>query len=242
MEEKYKKNAIRKLRNLCEKYRSILNKQKPETNTPTLKNNYVYNLFLNNDLLSKLEEEYGEFELQVLKILDELPKKSYKKKFLEAKAKQKPSFLTHPTELWDSISKRAEFFAKLDVLSEIIKDYESANVQQNELNEVAYQLSYNSVSGEIKVNDFLIHTCNVDSTIGKAINTALKKPGLILKVEKNLKSTPYSFKMPNSLRAIMFRANKDSIKIKTAVTYHDLKQTNLEKEDIDKEFNELQNR
>lgn len=74
----------------------------------------------------------------------------------------------------------------------------------------------------LRINDIIVHKCNIESELDKAIRKALKAPGKKIVVRGNLRSSISCTKIPKPLQKLMFVTGKGIFWLRPEITASDL--------------------
>lgn len=105
--------------------------------------------------------------------------------------------------------------------------------------DIAFELRYNEIAGDLFVNEYKICRFNLDSELEVALAKALSRHNEAHKVDMDasgLQSNIGMLRIPRELRKLMIRTSKKSLVIKPRITYGDLKSAGLNDAKIIEEF------
>ena len=88
--------------------------------------------------------------------------------------------------LYDTMKTRVERLPDiLKAYEEFCRDTEDTPKKRGR-KAVIYRLTYDDMAGVLRINDIIVHKCNIESELDKAIRKALKAPGKKIAVRGNL--------------------------------------------------------
>lgn len=105
--------------------------------------------------------------------------------------------------------------------------------------DVAFELRYNEMAGDLFVNEYKICRFNLGSELEEALAKALSKNNKAHKVDMDasgLQGNIGMLRIPRELRKLMIRTSKKSLVVKPRITYGDLKDVGLDDAKIIEEF------
>lgn len=102
-----------------------------------------------------------------------------------------------------------------------------------------YRLTYDDMTGVLRINDIIVHKCNIESELEKAIRKALKAPGKKIAVRGNLRSSISRTKIPKPLQKLMFVTGKGVLRLRPEISASDLRKYDIDHAEIDLELQQL---
>lgn len=104
---------------------------------------------------------------------------------------------------------------------------------------VIYCLTYDDMAGVLRINDIIVHKCNIESELDKAIRKALKAPGKKIVVRGNLRSSISRTKIPKPLQRLMFVTGKGVLRLRPEISASDLRKYDIDRAEIDVKLQQL---
>lgn len=120
--------------------------------------------------------------------------------------------------LYDTMKIRTERLPDiLKAYEEFCRDAESKPKKRGR-KAVIYRLTYDDMAGVLRINDIIVHKCNIESELDKAIRKTLKAPGEKIAVRGNLRSSISRTKIPKSLQKLMFVTGKGVLRLRPEIS------------------------
>jgi len=141
--------------------------------------------------------------------------------------------------LYDTMKIRTERLPDiLRAYEEFCRDTENAPKKRGRKSTI-YRLTYDDMAGVLRINDIIVHKCNVESELDKAIRKALKAPGKKIAVRGNLRSSISRTKIPKPLQKLMFVTSKGVLRLRAEISANDLREYDIDRAEIDLELQQL---
>ena len=141
--------------------------------------------------------------------------------------------------LYDTMKIRTERLPDiLRAYEEFYRDTENAPKKRGRKSTI-YRLTYDDMAGVLRINDIIVHKCNVESELDKAIRKALKAPGKKIAVRGNLRSSISRTKIPKPLQKLMFVTGKGVLRLRPEISASDLRKYDIDRAEIDLELQQL---
>ncbi len=141
--------------------------------------------------------------------------------------------------LYDTMKTRTERLPDiLRAYEEFCRDTENAPKKRGRKSTI-YRLTYDDMAGVLRINDIIVHKCNIESELEKAIRKALKAPGKKIAVRGNLRSSISRTKIPKPLQKLMFVTGKGVLRLRPEISASDLREYDIDRAEIDLELQQL---
>ncbi len=141
--------------------------------------------------------------------------------------------------LYDTMKTRTERLPDiLKAYEEFCRDTENAPKKRGR-KAVIYRLTYDDMAGVLRINDIIVHKCNIESELDKAIRKALRAPGKKITVRGNLRSSISRTKIPKSLQKLMFVTGKGVLRLRPEISASDLREYDIDRAEIDVKLQQL---
>lgn len=111
------------------------------------------------------------------------------------------------------------------------------NIKKDE--DVAFELAYNEMKGELRLNGYLVKRCQLYSTLDSALRAALANEKHEAKAPSKIKQGISAIHIPVVLRGEMLSTGGGMIRMKPRITYGELKQLGLDETKITEELQEI---
>lgn len=203
------------------------------------------------DTFKRLDQLSSEWYGSVMGILNQIPLISLRAQF-SADVKTTDSELRalysqyHQTgcmkvllRLYDTMKIRTERLPDiLRAYEEFCRDTENAPKKRGR-KAVIYRLAYDDMAGVLRINDIIVHKCNIESELDKAIRKALRAPGKKIAVRGNLRSSISRTKIPKPLQKLMFVTSKGVLRLRAEISASDLRKYDIDRAEIDTKLQQL---
>ncbi len=141
--------------------------------------------------------------------------------------------------LYDTMKTRTERLPDiLKVYEEFCRDTENMPKKRGRKATI-YRLTYDDMAGVLRINEIIVHKCNIESELDKAIRKALGAPGKKIAVRGNLRSSISRTKIPKSLQKLMFVTGKGVLRLRPEISASDLRKYDIDRAEIDLELQQL---
>lgn len=141
--------------------------------------------------------------------------------------------------LYDTMKTRTERLPDiLKAYEEFCRDAKNAPKKRGR-KAIIYRLTYDDMAGVLRVNDIIVHKCNIESELDKAIRKALKAPGKKIAVRGNLRSNISRTKIPKPLQKLMFVTGKGILRLCPEISASDLRKYCIDRAEIDAKLQQL---
>lgn len=111
------------------------------------------------------------------------------------------------------------------------------NIKKDE--DVAFELTYNEMKGELRLNGCLVKRCQLYGTLDDALRAAFASKKHEAKVPVKIKQGISAIHIPAALRGEMISTGGGMMRMKPRITYRELKQFGLDEAKISEELQEI---
>ena len=203
------------------------------------------------DTFKRLDRLSSDWHGAVMNILNQIPSVSLRVRFsADVKTTEGELRALYPQylqascmkvllRLYDTMKTRTERLPDiLRAYEEFCRDTENAPKKRGRKSTI-YRLTYDDMAGVLRINDIIVHKCNIESELEKAIRKALKAPGKKIAVRGNLRSSISRTKIPKPLQKLMFVTGKGVLRLRPEISASDLRKYDIDRAEIDTKLQQL---